>query len=117
MADARPLPPPLVFRSPDCPICDQETNAQPDSFDCEQCRCSWPKDSDCYTTGEWNDPGATQCAETVQPYLDNSWVKDDDARKHESYRCVRDADHVDSDWHEVKQHAHPEMSVCVKGWV
>lgn len=118
MADeTRPVPPPLLFRSPDCPICAEETNAQPDSFDCEKCWCSWPRDADCDTNGEWDYPETPQCEVTVQPYLDNSWIANDDSRKQLSYRCVRDADHVEAGFAEAKQHAHPEMTCSVKGWV
>lgn len=115
MAD-RPLPPPLEARCPDCSVCGEETNYVDASFDCENCNCSWSESGVSYDSGEWLDPEVDQCAETVQPYLDNTWIKDDDERKQKSYRCVRDADHVDSTRPKVREHAHPEMSVCVRRW-
>lgn len=117
MADTRTAPPPLEARCPDCSICGKETSAEGNSFECEDCRCSWDQDGVAYEHGEWNNAEDPQCSEAVQPYLNNTWIKDDDPRKHTSFRCVRDADHIESSWQEAKQHAHPAMSVCVKGWV
>jgi len=117
MADTRPLPPPLEARCPDCSICGKETGTQDNEFVCEYCCCSWPISGIDYDSGEWNDPEANQCTETVQPYLDNSWVRDDDERKHQAFQCVRDADHVDSSVNEVRDHANPDMQCFAKGWV
>jgi hypothetical protein len=66
--------------------------------------------------GEWLVPDAVQCEETVQPYLNNSHIKDDDDRKHKTYRCMRDAGHRVSAVDEVRDHANPDMQCFVKGW-
>lgn len=116
MAEPRPLPPPLEARCPDCSICGEETSYQDDGFACERCGCWWPELLGHESSGEWLDDEAAQCEVTVQPYLENTWVKDEDERKHKTYRCVRDADHLDSPFDEGREHANPDMKCLAKGW-
>jgi len=113
----RPLPPLLEYRCPDCSICGKETSYEDESFTCEDCNCSWPERNAYDFPGEWNDPEAQQCGETIRPYLTNTWIKADDIRKHLAFRCERDADHVDSASPDTKPHAHNAMTVHVKGWL
>jgi len=54
----RPRPGELYWRSPDCPLCDNETQSDGDSFRCYQCRCSWSyRGGD----GEWDEPDEPIC--------------------------------------------------------
>ncbi len=112
LANERPAPPPLEARCPDCSICGKETDYSDEQFVCEQCECYWPADNRAYDDrGEWNDPEAKQCAERVQPWLDNTWVTDPE-HKREVVRCLLDASHTE---HDVP-HGNPEMTALVKGW-
>lgn len=112
----RPAPPPLVSVCPACSICGKETTSEDDTFVCQYCECSWPQDGIDEQPGEWHNPDAPQCPETVQSYQDNTWIKPGDPRKHTAFRCVRDADHTRSKHVDIKEHSHPDMAVFVRGW-
>lgn len=109
----RPAPPDLEFQAPDCSVCGQDTRSDGrDGYSCESCRISWDADG---STGEWEDPNEELCTATVQPWLDNTWIKDDDERKRKEFRCVLAAGHDDDEF--PTPHANPEMgSVYAKGW-
>lgn len=110
----RPVPPPLEWRCPDCSVCGNETKCvEAGCFECRSCAITWTSDGE----GEWDEPDEERCAETVQPWLDNTWIKDDDERKHKEFRCVLAAGH-DEDEDNLTPHANPEMgSVYARGWV
>lgn len=104
----RPAPPPLEYRTPLCSVCGGETTPDPDGgFDCTGCYAYWTDDY--WRPGEWADPQAKQCAASVSPHEDNTWIPAADPRKHTSYNCFRDSGHDG-------EHANPEMSAFVKGW-
>lgn len=116
MTTPRPQPPPLEARCPVCSICGKETSYVDDDFECEHCGCRWPSVGYHLDVGEWLDETATQCQATAQPYLDNTWIPDNDQRKQEVFRCVRNADHDVSEWAEVREHANPDMDSWHRGW-
>lgn len=103
-------PPPLEAVCPDCPICDHGTRYEDDGYACDNCQCWWSERLD--GPGEWYDPEAAQCAATVQPHLDNSYITDP-VLKARTYRCVLDAEHNSDD---PVVHAAPDLMVFAKGW-
>lgn len=115
MADTatRPTPPPLQPRCPDCPLCAEETYPRDGGYGCDRCAALWPEDPSGYEPGEWLTPDEPQCDETVRPYVSNTWIKDDDPRKHNEYRCLLDAGHYEPG---VSLHANHEMTHSAKGW-
>lgn len=118
MSASRPLPPPIKPRNPACPLCTEETHWQDDGYACEACCAWWPERVTGEEPGEWLDPDAPQCDEIVQPYLDNTWIKDDDPRKHSSYRCLLNEGHREHKdmYGNPVQHANDEMTCFAKGW-
>lgn len=100
----REVPPSLEFHAPDCPICGQETNPVDDFFDCESCECSWDRRGDFH---EWDDPMASQCEATIQPYVDNEYVVDTPS-KYKVFRCVLNGGHYEEGVEYPIKHAHPD---------
>lgn len=114
VANTRPAPPPLQPRYPDCSLCHEETRYEDDGYACERCDAWWPERVTGAEPGDWHDPDAPQCVETVKPYLDNTWIKDDDPRKEREFRCLLDAGHYEPGGDSM--HANHEMTACARGW-
>jgi hypothetical protein len=118
--ETRPAPPHLEPRCPDCSVCGTETYVDAEGdFGCEPCGITWDHRDAYDSDGEWVDDTAEQCATTVAPYLNNTWIKDDDERKHKTYRCVLDAGHDNPGPESLvatTPHANPEMDSWGKGW-
>lgn len=110
----RPSPPPLQPRCPACSLCAEETEAADDGYACYRCDAWWPEDPSGYEPGEWLTPDEPQCETTVQPYLDNTWIKDDDSRKNNEYRCLLNEGHYEPGGESM--HANHEMTSFAKGW-
>jgi hypothetical protein len=110
---ARPLPPPLATRCPDCSICGEETHVEDGSYTCDTCSAYWPLDGLDYAEGDWSDPDAPQCTATVRPHLDNTWITDP-VQKVREYRCVLTADHAE--YEDPPIHADPNLKAWAKGW-
>ncbi|MER7014533.1 hypothetical protein ABT324_24175 [Saccharopolyspora sp. NPDC000359] len=67
MTATRTAPPGLALDTPPCSMCGESTDATPDrTFDCRTCGCSWSID-DPEQHGEWFEPDAPQCPDTIQP--------------------------------------------------
>lgn len=114
----RPVPPPLQPRCPDCSLCGEETNWEHDGYACQYCDAQWSERVTGGEPGSWLEPDEPQCEETTSPYVDNTWIPDDDPRKNLVFRCLL------SDGHRAHPgvdgrpipHANHEMTSCVKGW-
>ncbi|MEU7787711.1 hypothetical protein [Amycolatopsis sp. NPDC049159] len=114
----RPAPPPLEYRTPLCSVCGTETRHSVNGrFFCDACGCGWD-DSIIDLEGEWENTASEQCTATVRPYEDNTWIPEEDERKHLELRCIRDAGHCKEDELGEPQslHAHPELITFAKGW-
>jgi hypothetical protein len=103
---ARPLPPPLDPRCPDCSLCGRETDAFDGEWRCDRCAASWPIHIDSF--GEWTEPEADQCDATCQPLANNALCSDE-ARAW-ICRCALTADHAG-------EHASTEYTYSTRGWV
>ena len=57
----RTPPPELEFSSPPCPICENETGCDSDSFWCTECGITWDAQGG---HPEWDDPDEAQCEST-----------------------------------------------------
>jgi hypothetical protein len=101
--------PPLAAPIPKCSVCGELTAFEGDEIVCYSCGISWPEDGFDEVEGSWDEPAAEQCPETVQPHLDNTWIKDDDPRKARTYRCILTAGHANG-------HADPELNAFARGW-
>ena len=86
--------PPLDFRCPYCPLCDQETYSEDECFCCDRCGGTWPTSHS--EPGEPIETEADQCDAEVQPWAGNTEYPNIADHR---YRCVLDAGH------EAKQHA------------
>lgn len=87
---ARTPPPALDPTPPDCPICDEPVEVEPDSFTCQRCQCSW---DDVCEPGEWLNGEQPQCQSTIQPFIASRYVHVPEHLRNVEYRCLLDLDH------------------------
>lgn len=90
----RTPPPPLEYRSPDCPMCDKEVGHDGDGFVCEGCDASWP--SDRYDVeGEWGGWGEIEiaCPSAIKPYDRVDLEPKNETIRHIVEKCILADDH------------------------
>jgi hypothetical protein len=91
----RPAPPPLVFNYPDCPMCGEETDGDPDIFYCSDCDATWSTRGN--DEGQWNEPEAEQCASIDGRFLPGGLGYDMAQALHiaaEPQRCILTSGHT-----------------------
>lgn len=79
--------PDLIFYCPDCPLCNEETNTDGDSFDCENCNLWWAKDG---TEGERANSDLPECGVELSPWPDEERLT---SLRSARYRCLLDEGH------------------------
>ncbi|MCA1836379.1 MAG: hypothetical protein LC721_08650 [Actinobacteria bacterium] len=76
----RPGPGELVYRAPECGLCNNECYHNGDGWACETCEAYWPESGG---FGDWEDPN--QCLSMYQPWLTNKFA--DPAKRQDWVRC------------------------------
>lgn len=82
--------PPLIYRSPMCPLCDGDVSWE-EGWVCESCSAVWPDNfDDAGEVSEYYFHIKPQCEAYIEPF-DTEKYPDMAGRR---YRCVRDLDHA-----------------------